>query len=297
MALTAEQKQYYMDVIARTGGHRETMKTERHIPEDYLAWQEKVERNEQTLDLPGMAAPVRLIRTAAKDRTAPCPVHVNLHGGGFVYPQDGDDDLYCAHLAGALRGIVVDVDYALSQDHPFPAAFDQCYLVTKWVFSQCEAWGADPKRVSLGGHSAGGNLTAAVSLKAARTGEFRLCLQVLDYSATDSYMALEQKLERSVAFSMLYGDGSEETLKSPYCSPCYAPDEMLRDQPSTLIVGAGLCPFREVNEQYALRLARAGTPVQIQEYPESHHAFTVRMIDDWQAAQEVIIRAIREASL
>ena len=46
----------------------------------------------------------------------------------------------------------MDIDYAVSWDHPFPTAFEQSYAVVKWVFEQCSAWNADPKRVSVGAH-------------------------------------------------------------------------------------------------------------------------------------------------
>ena len=51
-----------------------------------------------------------------------------MHGGGFVYPQDPDDDMYCAHIAAATHGIVVDIDYATSWEGPFPLAFDHSRL-------------------------------------------------------------------------------------------------------------------------------------------------------------------------
>ena len=84
----------------------------------------------------------------------------------------------------------MDIDYAVSWDHPFPTAFEQSYAVVKWVFEQCSAWNADPKRISVGGHSAGGCLSAAIALRAAATRDFTLCMQLLDYSALDNYQAV-----------------------------------------------------------------------------------------------------------
>ena len=72
---------------------------------------------------------------------------------------------------------------------------------------------------------------------------------------------------------------------------------MLKNQPATLVVNAGHCPFREVNETYALRLAAAGCEVTIQEYLDSPHGFTVRLAGQWQQAQARIIRAINEATM
>ncbi len=268
------------------------------IPEEYTAYLDQVEQRELTLPLEAPAYPVRLVISTAKDKMDQCPIHVNMHGGGFVYPQDHDDDMYCAHLAAATHGIVVDIDYATSWEHPFPCAFEQSYAVVKWVFEQCEGWGGDPKRISIGGSSAGGALTAAISMRAAATKDFELCLQILDYAALDNYQSvLPGANERSNAFSKLYADGDDRVLQLPFCSPAFATDDMLKNLPPTLIINAGHCPFKKDNEQYGLRMAAMGTEVTIKCFMDSPHGFTVRMAGEWQEAQELIIRAINEASL
>ena len=298
MALTQAQKDELREVLARTGKHRETNAVQRVIPEEYAAFLKKVERKEMILPLEAPAAPVRLVISTALDKEENCPVHVNMHGGGFVFPQDGDDDMYCAHVAAGIKGIVVDIDYAISWDFPFPTAFEQCYQVVQWVFDQCEAWGADMKKVSVGGHSAGGCLSAAIALRAAATEDFKLCLQLLDYSALDNYQAvLPGGNERSCAFSKLYADGDDRVLQLPYCSPLFATDEMLKNQPRTLIINAGKCPFKKDNEQYGIRMAAVGNEVTIKCFMNSPHGFTIRMAGEWQEAQEYIIRALNEASL
>lgn len=298
MALTHEEKEQLRSVIDRTSGHRNNNAQTRLIPTEYTSYLEQVEQKRMVLSLDAPAAPVPLIISTAKNRKTPCPVHVNMHGGGFVYPQDHDDDLYCAHLAAETHGIVVDIDYASSWDAPFPCAFEQCYAVLQWVYAHCDEWGADAKRISMGGHSAGGNLVAAISLRNSSAKDFPVCLQVLDYAALDNYVAvLPGGNERSKAFSLLYSDGDERVLQLPFCSPIFANDEMLKNQPSTLIINAEMCPFREVNEDYALRLAAQGNEVTIQEYLGSPHGFTVRMTEQWQQSQQRIIDAINTASL
>ena len=128
--------------------------------------------------------------------------------------------------------------------------------------------------------------------------EMERTLQVLDYAALDNNNAVQPGgNERSRAFSTLYCGGDFRVLKLPFCSPCFATDEMLKNNPTTLVINAGHCPFREVNETYAMRLAAVGCEVTIQEYLESPHGFTVRMAGQWQQAQQRIIRAIREAHL
>jgi len=297
MSLTQQERDELHEVLARTGGPRESMLQARVIPEDYLAYMGMVDREELVFEEKGIV-PVRVIITKAKDCGKGCPVHVNMHGGGFILPQNIDDDRYCAHVAAGIRGIVVDIDYAKSDEHPFPAAFDQCYAVVRWVFAHAAMWGGDVRRVSLGGHSAGGNLVEAIAIKSTRTKDFKVCLQVLDYAATDNSLALlPDGLERSRAFSLFYVDGEVQLLKDPFVSPAYAPDELFEGQPDALVISAGLCPFVSVNGTYALRLAGKGVKVTIKGYPQSHHGFTVRLLDAWREAQGTIIEAIKAASL
>lgn len=298
MAITQKERKELIDILERTGAHRETGSKEKTIPEDYLKLEKLVTRETVFIKVPAVNVPVECYITTAPSREQGCPIHVNMHGGGFVFMQDDDDDdRYCARIADAIHGIVVDINYASSLDHPYPVAFEQCYEVMRWVFKQCESWGADANKVSMGGHSAGGCLVAAISLKAAVNKDFQVCLQILDYAANDNYAPfLQESAERSCAFSLLYADGDKELLKNPYLSPAFAPVDMMKEQPRTLIINAEKCPFCEVNEAYGLRLISAGSEVKMRRFKNSRHGFTVRLVDEWREAQDLIIREIIDAS-
>lgn len=307
MSLTQEQRNYWLQILKDTGGHRETMLKEAEIPAEYLDFSDRVERHEITLALPNVTVPVRVIISAAMDREENCPVHVNLHGGGFVFPQNQDDDMYCARVAVGIGGVVVDVDYALSPDHPFPTAFEQCYEVTRWTFSKCEGWKADANRISIGGQSAGGALAAAVAMRSAASGDFRLCLQVLSYAALDfatpfgnkpgSRGTPEAMLKRSDALNALYLNGDTNLAQMPFVSPAMATDNMLKGLPEALFLTGGKCPFRFEDEMLARRMAAQGVTVTVKHYLESRHGFVVRRLDQWQDAQAFIVCVIRRAGL
>ncbi|XP_066528739.1 arylacetamide deacetylase-like 4 [Hoplias malabaricus] len=87
-----------------------------------------------------------------------------FHGGGWVM---GSIDLYdeiCWHIAKETDTTVLSVGYRLAPEHRFPAHLDDCEAATLHFLSVAEAeFGVDPARVVLGGDSAGGNLTAALS--------------------------------------------------------------------------------------------------------------------------------------
>ncbi len=63
---------------------------------------------------------------------------------------------------------VLSVDYRLAPEHPYPAGpidCENCFLT--WALSGQgeDQYGIDPKRLSLGGDSAGGNMTAYLAQK------------------------------------------------------------------------------------------------------------------------------------
>lgn len=75
----------------------------------------------EEITIPTSIAPARAIvyRPAGQD---PCPpVHVNFHGGGFVMRGVHFDDPLCRYLAAEAGVVVVNVDYAVAPQHPFPA--------------------------------------------------------------------------------------------------------------------------------------------------------------------------------
>lgn len=95
----------------------------------------------------------------------PGPVLINFCGSGFVLPMFGTDDEYCRHVATHTNHTVIDVQYRLAPEHPFPAAFNDAEDVVAWVRTQHKF---DVANISLSGFSAGANLALAVSSSSAR---------------------------------------------------------------------------------------------------------------------------------
>jgi acetyl esterase len=94
--------------------------------------------------------------------SGPHPVLVYLHGGGWVAGSPRTHRKLAFRFAE--RGyLVVNVDYRLAPEHPFPTPFDDCVAAVKWVASEASRWGGDGSRLAIGGDSAGGNLSAAVA--------------------------------------------------------------------------------------------------------------------------------------
>jgi acetyl esterase/lipase len=85
-----------------------------------------------------------------------------MHGGGFALGNAALDDRFCVSAAQALGIVVVSVEYRLAPEHPFPAPLDDCYAASRWLQDNAPSLGIDPKRIAIGGQSAGGALAASL---------------------------------------------------------------------------------------------------------------------------------------
>ena len=130
---------------------------------------------------PGGDLPLRLYRPAGE---RPLPALLYFFGGGWVLGTIDTADGVSRSLANSAGALVAVVGYRLAPEHPFPAAIDDCYATVRWVAGHAAEIGADPARLAVGGDSAGGNLAAAVALRARADGP-ALAGQLLVYPNTD----------------------------------------------------------------------------------------------------------------
>lgn len=92
------------------------------------------------------------------------PLGVVYHGGGWCIGGLINEELLCRLMVSKYNMVVVNVDYRLGPEHKFPTGHHDCYDATKWAAENASSLGADPsKGFIIGGTSAGGNITAAVS--------------------------------------------------------------------------------------------------------------------------------------
>ncbi len=88
-----------------------------------------------------------------------------LHGGGFVVGTPRDYDSVASALCEQSGCVVVQPNYRLAPEHPFPAAVEDAWAAACWVAAHAHALGAQP-RIAVVGDSAGGNLAAVLALLA-----------------------------------------------------------------------------------------------------------------------------------
>jgi len=233
----------------------------------------------RSLAIPGPAGtiPARLYIPAAGAK--PLPALVYYHGGGFVIGSLDGWDPVMRSLANAGGCAVVSVDYRLAPEHRFPAAVDDAYAAFEYVAQQAGALGIDPKRIAVGGDSAGGNLAAVVSILARDKGGPKIAFQLLVYPVTD------QNFERSSYKK--YGENhflsldmmrwffghytSGETIGDWRVQPLHA--ESLRNLPPAHIIVAECDPLHDEGEAYGERLRAEGGTVTFVRYPGMIHGF------------------------
>lgn len=217
-------------------------------------------------DLPVLDVPSQRLRLYLPDGDGSKPVVVHYHGGGFVAGNLESNDQLCRWLAADLGAIVVNVDYRLAPEHPFPAAVQDAVAAVRWVREYIVDHGGDPERIAVMGDSAGANLATVAARRAAAEG-IPLAGQALLYPVVDGDADTPSKHEFSQGpllsvpasdrFWKLYTGSGEVT---PDAAPLRADD--LAGSAAALVITNELDPVRDEGEAYAAKLSAAGVSVE-----------------------------------
>jgi acetyl esterase len=210
------------------------------------------------------------------------PVILFLHGGGWV---TGDADVYdrfVRTLCFCTGTVSVFVEYSRAPEARFPVAVEECLAALGWIRTRGAGRGLDPARVAVVGDSAGGNLTAALTLASAQRGLALPACQVLLCPVTDassdwdSFRAFADAPIAGAEDMRWFWDQyvpNVERRGDPLASPLRAPSTLLRHVPPALVITAEFDTLRDQAEAYAARLAEAGVDVVMTRYGGAVHDF------------------------
>lgn len=255
--------------------------------------------------IPGLAGkqPVR-IYTPKGD--GPFPLLVYFHGGGWVVGSLNTVDVSCRALTNLAECIVVSADYRLAPEHKFPAALDDCYAATRWSALHAASLNGSADRIAVGGESAGGNLAAAVALKATENGVPSLAYQLLLYLVVDfrfdtpsyrenaeGYFLTKEMMEWFWAQYLARPEDGDD----PLVSPLRAADARLRGLPPAFVATAEYDPLRDEAAAYAARLRDAGVAVEHRCFMGLIHGFMgmVKTVEPARSALQTAAAALKTA--
>lgn len=200
-------------------------------------------------------------------------VVLDIHGGALVFGGT-EPNVRFSTAAIALRTgcVAIGLDYRVPPDHPYPAALDDC------VAAYCALLGElPPERIVVSGTSAGGNLAAAMLLRAKDEGlpmpaGAVLLTPELDLTESgDSFetlMGLDVVLTgRLTAVNQLYAGGAD--LAHPYLSPLFGdvagfPPTLLQAGTRDLFLSNAVIMHR--------KLRRAGVRAELHVWEAMPHA-------------------------
>ncbi|MPY81098.1 MAG: alpha/beta hydrolase fold domain-containing protein [Actinophytocola sp.] len=244
---------------------------------EYMGQAEPVARCDNRI-IPTPTAEI-LVRVYTPEGHGPFPALVVFHGGCWIVGNIEIADRPHRALANATGCVVVAVNYQKAPEHPFPVPLDDCFAAFTWTLEHAHELNVDPARVGVGGDSAGGNLAAAVCLKARDTGAPMPVVQLLIYPAVDSELDTHSAHEHAEGYGLTTADmqwswrqyaPDPRKRSNPLASPLRA--ATLADLPPAIVVTAEFDVLRDEGKRYADRLETAGVPV-IQHHYGTIHGF------------------------
>lgn len=223
--------------------------------------------------------PIRIYRPPGTS-DQPLPALVYFHGGGWCIGDLDSHDHVCRWLAAHSACVLISVDYRMGPEHKFPAAVEDAFAATEWIASHAAELKIDANMIGIGGDSAGGNLSAVVTLLAKEQGGPHLVCQLLIYPATDMLMRFPShvscgdgyRLTRTSIVWFINGylrDG--EDMYDFRASPLMA--ENHANLPPAFILTAAFDPLADEGEAYANKLKEGGVAVKYHCYEGMVHGF------------------------
>ncbi len=221
-----------------------------------------VQIKDMTLDKVAVGPVSARVYQGADYDTSP-PVLIYFHSGAFR--EDGRKDSVVAETLARTGAIVVMADYNAPLGAVFPKPLETGFSIFSFLAKKRAGLGNRKSLLLVGGTEAGGNLAAAVALKARDHYADELDGQVLLSPLLDPYMG-SASIRQAAAIGMRdrWSEGWSRYLSGgvchPYAAPCMC--SRLSGVAPALIISAKDDPLLDETLSYADRLKEAGVKVQ-----------------------------------
>lgn len=260
----------------------------------------------QVLDTPGVeivgarvalgrrTIPVRIYRGGP----SPSPAVVYCHSGAFVLGNLDTDQIQCVELARRARCTVISMDYRLSPEYPYPAAFDDAMVVLNWASSLGGELDIDPSRIAVAGSSAGGCLAALLAQHAAAGSAPPVVFQALHQPVLDDRPT---RSKEEFADTPGFDGPATVAMWRHYAGGRDVPESAVPGRAAALtgvapalITCSELDPLRDEALDYARRLLADGVATELHLFPGTCHGFD-SLVPEWEVSQQLF--ALQGAAL
>ncbi len=225
---------------------------------------------------------LRLVVLKRKQHTPNATAVLWLHGGGYAIQKPEHDLVLMQKFVLHNSAVVIAPDYTLSVVEPYPRGLEDCYDSLLWVKNNVQTLEVNKNQIFVAGGSAGGGLTAALSLLARDRKDFSIAFQMPLYPMVDckniptgkeKKMLIWDVKRNEIAWNVYLGKYDRGDSIPKYASPFYAGD-FSNLPPMYTFVGTE-DPFYNETIEYAHRLKNAGVKAEYKTYEGAYHAFDI----------------------
>lgn len=227
---------------------------------------------------PGREIPIRIYSQKTDEKQ---PTIVYFHGGGYMSGSLYTHDTVVANLAAGTGAQIVAVHYRRAPENPYPAAVDDGFFTLQWLEKYADRYKIDLDRLAIAGDSAGGGLTAAISMMCRDRDGPKLAMQVLLYPGpmntnveTDSYVRINhdpQFNKNDLEFYLKAYLSDKLDTKDPYAVPLQATN--YAKLPPAFIHVAELDPLYDEGLLYGERMNADGAKAEVRVAKNLEHSF------------------------
>ncbi|WEV45350.1 alpha/beta hydrolase [Streptococcaceae bacterium ESL0687] len=218
-----------------------------------------------------------------------------FHGGGYAMGRPEIETRTIENFIRTSPTVIIAPDYQLSSEKPYPAPLNDAYLSLLWMKKHHKDLGIREDQLFVGGESAGGGLTCALSAYARDRGEVNIAFQIPLYPMLDDRCKTVSVVNNNapvwdqkaniLAWKMYLGPmyGSQDI--PPYAAPARL--QNFKDLPPTYSFVGTIEPFYDETSFYIENIKASGGEATLDVYEGCYHAFDMFAPDSTESKEAV----------
>ena len=239
---------------------------------------------DRLMGYPYLWSPQRVLDEVGDTR----PIYLDIHGGSLLMGGGKACEVMARRTAAQVQMQTWSVDYRMPPDHPYPAALDDVLAVYRGLLDV-----RAPEQIVVGGGSAGGNLAAALMLRARDEGlplPGALILLTPEADLTESgdsfqtNLGIDNVLTESLADSIALYAGDHD-LRHPYLSPLFG--DLTAPFPPTFLQAGTRDLFLSNTVRMHRKLRAGGVDAQLHVFEAMPHGGFFGAPEDDELTEEI----------